>query len=101
MSNKIDYNKPLNFVSIDPIQTDKGIALLTSKVSIMWEDIVAVEEFARRYMVGNDNRPFTIIRTRFMPTGYIAVATFEDVQEKWETYLHGANLGFNNMFRVN
>ena len=107
---KIDYNKPLEFLSLDPfVQRTVGddrivrenTILLEGKVSIMWDDIIAVEEFNRRMLVANDSRPLTIIRTRFTPNGYIAIAQYDEVYSAWEVYLSNNRLGLGNFSRFN
>jgi hypothetical protein len=110
MSNKIDYTKPLEFMSLDPVviheidqngRNVQSMRLLTGRVSIMWEDIISIEEFLRRHLVNNDQRDLSIIRTRFTPNGYIAVANYEEVYSAWEVYLNNNRLGLGNTFRFN
>ncbi len=106
MYDKIDYSKPLNFISLDPqaMRDQNGnsyINLLTAKVSVFWHDIVAVEEMSRKHLVNNDPRPMTVIRTRWTPNGYIALAEFDEVNNAWEGFIKNSRLGLGGSFMFN
>ncbi len=98
----IDYTQPLRLecLLVDIDERTKTLIKIPFVAFIEWKDIVSVEQFVKRYLVPDDNRPMVNIVT--IKGLYLVVN--EDIEEAgraWAKYKIWANSLRNLIFTQN